>query len=196
MRNQIFSIADRLAGTQKARRALPKEERDALWQEAVRQFNAAVPHRRPRPRKSAKASLQAYPRIINLNAVRRSRKRQRPRMTPSKAGFIYVIYHPEQYAQEGVVKIGLSGDLKKRIGSANTWSFSGSFEFAGYEPVNNMRQAEAFLHDHFAQHRLHGEWFKVDIGTAKMMLNLVAEDFPLCPNTHQLEETANANEND
>lgn len=141
-----------------------------------------------RPR--SEASLQVYPRILTPGAKPKPQRPRTPRGTPSTVGFIYIIWHKVQYETEGVLKIGLTSNLQSRIIAANTWSFSGSFEYADHRPVNNMRGAEKFLHDHFDKARQQGEWFKVDIGTARMMLDLVAADFPLCPSTHQLETTA------
>jgi hypothetical protein len=65
--------------------------------------------------------------------------------------------------------------------SANTWSFSGSFEYLDFAPVSNMRDAEKMLHTMFKETRLSGEWFRTREKDARSMLAMVASRFPLTP---------------
>lgn len=166
---------------------LPPETRKEAYA-AIQGFCPAPVRKRRRPRPRAEASKESYPRILTVgDKPPVPRKTPRAKRTKSTVGFIYIIWHPDQYADHGVLKIGMTDNPKTRIIAANTWSHTGSFVYALRLPVNNMRKAEEFLHDHFDSVRLYGEWFKVDLGTARMMARLVADDFPLCPDTHQLE---------
>ncbi len=95
-------------------------------------------------------------------------------------GFIYIIMHPIQYVQAGVLKIGYTDDLKERLRAANTWSFSRSFEYALYLPVSDKKMAEDEIHEVFSDVRQGDtEWFEVDLPQAKIWLQLVADSFQL-----------------
>jgi hypothetical protein len=56
----------------------------------------------------------------------------------------------------GPIKIGITGDVRARLGHLRTacpWPLRLLFDFPGTE------KEEAFLHETFAEHRMRGEWF-------------------------------------
>lgn len=61
----------------------------------------------------------------------------------------------------GLIKIGRSGELKKRIkGLRHMYGFS--LEPILWIFVNDAYYAETVLHDKFAKYRVDGEWFKAE----------------------------------
>jgi hypothetical protein len=126
-----------------------------------------------------KRAVVEYPEFANFPGQQLRNIARPPTRLGANHGFIYIIWHPKQYELEGVLKIGFASNLKSRLVAANTWSFSGSFEYLEYAPVSNMREAEGMLHRMHAVERLSGEWFRVHKDQARAMLTMVASRFPL-----------------
>ena len=79
---------------------------------------------------------------------------------------IYVIHRPD----DGLVKVGKTGDFKSRFSQIRRDCFSaghGEIEPVVLFPVNEYRETtEKSSHSRLCQHRRGGEWFKCDAKTA------------------------------
>ncbi len=77
---------------------------------------------------------------------------------PPKAGFLYVIYHPDYPFQ---AKIGLAVDPKRRLAAANTWSPTSRFRLSGAVHFTDAPKVERVAHKLLSDRRSRGEWFKL-----------------------------------
>ncbi len=99
---------------------------------------------------------------------------------------VYVIQ-----AEGGPVKIGVAGDPLARLEALQTASFARlSLEYAGGITPNGARQVEAQVHRRLADHRLSGEWFKVEPAHAVAAIQQVASDLGFGVEAHALRPVA------
>lgn len=74
----------------------------------------------------------------------------------TKYGYIYCLMDTKR----GVCKIGLTENLKSRIRNLKNSNSSPEDLIYEYSEVEDMREAENYLHRFFYKKRIHGEWFK------------------------------------
>lgn len=90
-------------------------------------------------------------------------------------GFVYVITHP---LFNGYVKIGQAIDACSRLSDYQTYCPFRSFKLEGAVYSTDRRATEAQLHRVYADRRVAGEWFRVDVEDALTMLQLFREFDP------------------
>ncbi len=93
-------------------------------------------------------------------------------LTPvSTSGVVYVLVNE---AMPGLVKIGMTSDLRRRLTDLDTTSVPLPFDVHHASRVENMRRAEALLHRAFADRRVrpNREFFRVDPDQAAAALRL------------------------
>lgn len=76
-------------------------------------------------------------------------------------GWVYIM--EDRLKIPGVVKIGKTSNLKKRIATARTW---GDFVYLSYHYFGNCKVAEGLVHNDLSDHRVYrdnlgDEWFEV-----------------------------------
>lgn len=106
------------------------------------------------------------------------------RLAAQTDGFVYIISNPAWTA----LKIGMAVEPHGRLRSYQTSSPHRDYRLEDYVYVSDRRKAEAELHDWLGSRRLHGEWFEVPLGEARMVLGLIQDFYR--PNTHQSEMTS------
>jgi hypothetical protein len=74
----------------------------------------------------------------------------------SKRGYVYFIR-----SGDGLLKIGRTNDVEKRFQTIKTSCPRGA-ELEGFIKTVNQFDLEKKLHNHFADCRVHGEWFDLD----------------------------------
>lgn len=92
--------------------------------------------------------------VTTLGEIRRSRPAPAPPPVPKEVqrGFVYVI----QAVGTGMVKIGYTTDVAKRLASLQTGS---AHELVLVDQWGGTEAKERELHERFAEHRIRGEWF-------------------------------------
>ena len=93
----------------------------------------------------------------------------------TKEGYVYIITNP---AWEGWVKIGMAVDADDRGNGYQTSSPFRDYKIEHVVVTNNRRAAEAEAHKlaNKIAREVRGEWFKLDIEQAKIILNNITID--------------------
>lgn len=171
---ELTQAARSVGMTQTSLKSLPASKRASI----VADYRASLSAREflAEPSSPVPTTPVRYPYFRKLYAAPPAQPRA-PLVQPTQ-GFIYIIVHPKQYEQDGVVKIGFTSNLAVRLAAANTWSHTKSFRYELYLPVSNMAKAESKIHAEFSDTRQDGEWFVANLEVAKMWLRMVAADFP------------------
>ena len=104
---------------------------------------------------------------FNTLEQHRIRAEREARRTPvgiqeaaQRDGFVYVIQNP---IHVGMVKVGRTRDLQRRLGSANTWCPEGGFTVEHFTFFKDAHGAEADVHMSLRNYRVQREWFKCDV---------------------------------
>lgn len=96
------------------------------------------------------------------------------------SGYIYIITNP---TYKGYVKIGITTDIKKRLGSYQTSSPRRDYKIEHHIYHPDYRIGEKKMHDKLKMFALsrRNEWFEIDLQIAKNMLDslLVDEENPI-----------------
>lgn len=71
---------------------------------------------------------------------------------------------------DGSVKIGISGNVHKRILQLQSSSGKEAIDYLYSPQCSNAKEIEQFIHSHFTNRRIHGEWFDVGFEEAKECL--------------------------
>ena len=85
-------------------------------------------------------------------------KSERTGVTATKAGFVYVITHPDK---PSLCKIGHSINPYDRLSSANIWCERKAWELTACFYFPDRKAAEDEVHEHFKDRQLEGEWFQL-----------------------------------
>lgn len=98
--------------------------------------------------------------------------RTKGEQTAVKEGFLYLITHP---CFDGWLKAGMTIDFEMRLATYNVADPLSRFEFAAIKWVADRRQAERKLLARLSDIAIdvRGEWFRLDLGTAKAFFDLV-----------------------
>lgn len=99
------------------------------------------------------------------------------------------VYFIKACGANPAIKIGVSADADKRLAQLQTGNHL-ELQLLGKVPVRDADGLERSLHDHFADLRLEGEWFKFDERITRMMSALILHVESACPPYEQTEEGA------
>ena len=143
-------------------------------------YYAASPERRATFRVQAKEQDAPSPAVTPattpaLPAITRS-LRERVYREEDVEGYVYVVSNP---AYPGYVKIGYAGDCGKRLSQFQTGSPYRDYEMLAYAYTTKKREAETWMHELFAAHRVGGEWFLVSVTEAVAALEMIREYDPV-----------------
>jgi len=87
-------------------------------------------------------------------------------------GWLYAMKDHLKHA--GILKLGKTNNLRKRLSSANTW---GDFEIVYWVRVSNAVEAETMMHSAFFGRNIIREWFRVSTEEVREVMDLCAEEY-------------------